>query len=250
MVVAVIERVIGSARVVFTDRHGGVSRAPYDSANLAHHVGDDPAAVEVNRARAAVAIGIGDPARWAEVRQVHGNVVVRAGTGEPDGSSGRDADALVTAATGVPLVIYTADCAPLALIADDGVAAVHAGWAGLEAGVVEHAVAALRAESGGPVRAVLGPCIHAERYEFGRELLARLVARFGPGVASRAVNGAPAFDIPAAVRVALAAVDVVDVDDVDVCTAASPDHFSYRRDGVTGRQAMFVARGTHARELR
>jgi polyphenol oxidase len=250
MVVGVIERVVGSARVVFTDRHGGVSRAPYDSANLAHHVGDDPAAVEVNRGRAAAAFGIGDPGRWAEVRQVHGNAVVRAGTGATAERAASDADALVTAATGVPLVIYTADCAPLALIADDAVAAVHAGWAGLEAGVVEHAVAALRAESAGRVHAVLGPCIHAERYEFGSELLARLVARFGPGVASRTANGAPAFDIPAAVRAALAAADVDDVDDVDVCTAASPDYFSYRRDGVTGRQAMFVARGTDARDPR
>jgi len=129
-------------------------------------------------------------------------------------------------------------------------AAVHAGWAGLEAGVVERAVAVLREESDGPVRAVLGPCIHADRYEFGRDLLDRLVDRFGPQVASRTGTGAPAFDIPAAVRAALAASGVDDVDDVDVCTAASPDHFSYRRDGVTGRQAMFVVRDRRARGSR
>jgi YfiH family protein len=242
----VIERVVGSTRVVFTDRRGGVSRAPYDSANLAHHVGDDPDAVEQNRGRAAATLGIGDPAGWAEVRQVHGNTVVRIGTGTGTDADA-DADALVTTARGVPLVIYTADCAPLALVAEEAAAAVHAGWAGLEAGVVERAVAALREESDGPVRAVLGPCIHAERYEFGGDLLDRLVARFGPDVVGRTAVGAPAFDVPAAVRVALAAAGVDDVDDVDVCTAASPDHFSYRRDGVTGRQAMFVVRHARAR---
>ena len=239
-----IERVLGSARVVFTDRHGGTSRAPYDSANLAYHVGDDRAAVDENRARAADALAISDPAGWAEVRQVHGSVVVRAqqnraGTTAP---APADADALVTTAAHVPLVIFTADCAPLALVADDAVAAVHAGWAGLFAGVVERAVAALREASAGPMRAVLGPCIHAERYEFGNDLLARLVDRFGPTVAGRTTTGTPALDIPAAVRAALAASDVDDLDDVDVCTAASSDHFSYRRDGVTGRQAMFVVR--------
>jgi YfiH family protein len=244
-VVGVIERVVGSARVVFTDRRGGVSRAPYDSANLAHHVGDLPEAVDANRARAAATLGIGDPTGWAEVRQVHGNTVVRIGPTGADGGAagpGADADALVTTAAGVPLVIYTADCAPLALVAADAAAAVHAGWAGLEAGVVERAVAVLRKVSEGPVRAVLGPCIHADRYEFGRDLLDRLVDRFGPHVASHTGTGAPAFDIPAAVRAALAASGVDDLDDVDVCTAASPDHFSYRRDGVTGRQAMFVVR--------
>ena len=127
---------------------------------------------------------------------------------------------------------------------------MHAGWAGLEAGVVERAVAVLRKESDGPVRAVLGPCIHADRYEFGRDLLDRLVDRFGPQVATRTATGAPAFDIPAAVRAALAASGVDDVDDVDVCTAASPDHFSFRRDGVTGRQAMFVVRDQRARGSR
>jgi YfiH family protein len=246
----VIERVLGSARVVFTDRHGGTSRAPYDSANLAYHVGDDDAAVAANRARAAATLGIGEPAGWAEVRQVHGSAVVRVerDRGRTAAPAAADADALVTTAAKVPLAIFTADCAPLALVADDAVAAVHAGWAGLVAGVVEHAVAALREASAGRVRAVLGPCIHAEHYEFGSDLLARLVDRFGPAVAGRTTTGTPALDIPATVRAALAASGVDDLDDVDVCTAASSDHFSYRRDGVTGRQAMFVVR--HGRELR
>jgi len=136
----------------------------------------------------------------------------------------------------------TADCAPIALVAPDAVGVVHAGWPGLEAGVIETAVDALRQLSSGPIQAVLGPCIHPARYEFGPDLLERLVARLGPEVASQTDTGAPALDIPVAVRIALARAGVDELTDVDVCTSASPDHFSHRRDGVTGRQAVVVVR--------
>ncbi len=234
-----ILRALGDARVVFTDRHGGVSRGPYESANLAAHVGDEPHAVAENRARAAARTGMGPPERWACINQVHGNDVARFDA-PPDGV--RDADASVTTAVGLPLVILTADCAPLAIVADGAVAAVHAGWAGLESGVVERAVDAVRAVAPGPLRAVLGPCIRPERYEFGAELLERLVKRFGPGVAAVTDAGTPALDIPSAVRIALHDAGVDALDDVGICTASSPDHFSYRRDGETGRQAMLVVR--------
>jgi YfiH family protein len=239
----VIERsfstVSGSCtRVVFTDRHGGVSCAPYDSANLAHHVGDDSTSVVENRRLAADRLVLAPPPRWVEVNQVHGGAVVVA-DGPPNGGP-PDADAIVTACGDLPLVILTADCAPVALLADGAIGAVHAGWGGLHQGVVERAVDALRRLAPGPVSAVIGPCIQPARYEFGLDLLERMVADFGPAVAARTLEGTPAFDIPAAVRIALARAGVDEVDDVGVCTAGSPDHFSYRRDGVTGRQAMFV----------
>ncbi len=234
-----IVRTLLGARVVFTDRHGGVSQGPYESANLADHVGDDPQAVAHNRALAAGRTGMGSPDEWVGVHQVHGNDVVRVDA--PLGTV-PDADAAVTTRVGLPLVILTADCAPLAIVADGAIAAVHAGWAGLEAGVVERAVDELRTIAPGPLRAVLGPCIHPARYEFGADPLDRLVARFGETVAGRAANGSPALDVPAAVRAALHAAGVDELDDVGVCTASSPDFFSYRRDGETGRQAMFVVR--------
>ena len=234
----------GSARVIFTDRHGGVSRAPYRSANLALHVGDDPAVVAENRRRVSERLALAPPARWMEVNQVHGREVVV--VDDPDTRVDADADAIVTACRDLPLVIFTADCAPIALVGDGAVGAVHAGWGGLHAGVVERAVDALRSLAPGPVSAVLGPCIHPERYEFGADLLDRMVAHFGPAVASRTQQGTAAFDIPAAVRIALARAGVDDVDDVGVCTAASNDYFSYRRDGVTGRQAMLVLRSSLA----
>jgi hypothetical protein len=152
----------------------------------------------------------------------------------------READAAVTAVAGLPLVVMTADCAPVALVCDDAVGVVHAGWPGLLGGVLEAAVAQIRSIGHGPVRAVIGPCVHPARYEFGREHLDRMVARLGPEVESRTDRDTPALDVPAAVRAALGRVEVTAVEDVDVCTSSSLDHFSHRRDGQTGRQGLVV----------
>jgi YfiH family protein len=213
-----------------------VSASPYDAANLAASSDDDDDAVAENRRRLAAALELGPAEKWWWLRQVHGADVVDA-TGEPP-LSPPTADAAVTTERGRPLVVQTADCAPVVLACDDAVAVAHAGWPGLLAGVLEAAVTRLRDVGHGEVRGGLGPCVHPEHYEFGRADLDRLVERLGPAVESVTVTGSPALDVPAAVRAALARVGVDELDDVDVCTAASPDHFSYRRDGVTGRQAL------------
>jgi hypothetical protein len=173
------------------------------------------------------------------LRQVHGDRVVAA-TVPPDAPP--EADAAVTDRPGLPLAVLTADCAPIALVSGEAVGVVHAGWPGLEQGVIGRAVAALRERSPGPVHAVLGPCVHPARYEFGADLLERLVAVLGSSVAARTREGTPALDIPRAVRVALERAGVDDLDDVGICTAESPEYFSHRRDGVTGRQAVVVVR--------
>jgi YfiH family protein len=222
-----------------------VSAAPYGTANLGDHVGDDPAAVAENRRllagplAGALASAPADPAGWVWLRQVHGCTVARVDRApvEPP-----EADAAVTTAVGLPLVVLTADCAPLALVARDAVGVVHAGWPGLEQDVIGHAVEAVRSCSEGPVSAVLGPCVHPADYEFGPDLLARLVAALGPEVASTTRVGRPALDVPTAVRASLRRVGVDDLVDVGISTAASADHFSHRRDGVTGRQAVVVVR--------
>jgi polyphenol oxidase len=234
----VIERRVGPARAIWSDRRGGVSPPPFDSLNLTASVGDDPAAVAENRRRLAARAGLGPPEQWWWLRQVHGpDAVVAAGAPPGDPPT---ADAAVTAEPAVPLVVLTADCAPVALACDDAAAVVHAGWLGLLAGVVEAAVDRLRRVGHGEVRGALGPCVHPARYEFARPDLDRVVARLGPGVESVTSTGAPALDIPAAVRAALARAGVTELEDVGVCTAASPDHFSHRRDGTTGRQALVV----------
>lgn len=236
----VIELHIDGARIAFTDRHGGVSEPPFDTANLGLATGDDPAAVAENRRRVAQALGgdAGDPGRWAWARQVHGGDAV-----EPAGP-GRagDADALVTSAPGLPLLVLVADCAPVALVAGGTIAAVHVGWRGLLAGIVPAAVELGRRRGEGPVRAVVGPCISATHYEFGARELHQLMRRFGPAVAGRTANGAAALDLRAAVRAALDEAGVGDHTDIDLCTYASDSHFSHRRDGVTGRQALIITR--------
>jgi YfiH family protein len=178
---------------------------------------------------------------WTWLRQVHGPDVVVVDT--PGGGSGLAADAAVTAVPGAALAVQTADCAPVALLSpdDEGVVGVaHAGWRGLEQGVLPAAVAAMRSLGASDVRAVLGPCIHAECYEFGAEPLATLVDRFGPGVRGTTAAGTPALDVPAAVRASLAAAGVDHVDDVDVCTACDTGYFSHRARADDGRQAVVV----------
>jgi YfiH family protein len=231
---------IDGARVAFTDRHGGVSVAPYDTANLGFATGDDAAAVIENRRRIAHELGDTPDSRgWAWVRQVHGARVVDVDA--PGG--GGDADALVTIGTDISLVVLAADCAPIALVAGGAVAAVHCGWRGLLTGVVDAAVRIVRERGGVPVRAVVGPCISRAHYEFGANELEQVTRRLGPAVAGSTETGAPALDLRAGVGVALQSAGVDDHTDVDVCTYASADHFSHRRDGVTGRQALIVTRG-------
>jgi YfiH family protein len=234
----VIEVAIGPGRAIWTNRHGGVSAPPYDTANLSSRGNDDPDAVRENRLRVAATCGLPAPEAWWWLQQEHGCTTVAA-----DGVAPLEApvaDAAVTTSVDIPLVILTADCAPIALATDDAIAAVHAGWAGLIAGVIDEAVARLRAVGRGDVQAVLGPCIHPERYEFGRDDLDRVIAHLGPEVEGRTDDGKPALDLPTAVRRSLFAAGVEAFDDVDVCTSASADYFSHRRDGETGRQALVM----------
>lgn len=241
-----IERRLGGARALFTDRWGGDSAAPFDSLNLAGHVGDDPDAVGTNRARVAAMLEVPD-ASWVLPRHVHGSTVLRMdeafelGVGASDHPEG---DGAATNQSGVLLGALGADCAPIAIANDTACAAVHAGWRGAVGGVVEAGVAAVRALGTGRVRAVVGPCICVRHYEFGAAELANIVARRGPSVEGRTDSGNPAFDLRGAIRLAFAhaEVDTEDIEVLDVCTAESTDHYSYRRDGVTGRHGVAVTR--------
>ena len=150
------------------------------------------------------------------------------------------ADAVVTATRGLTLAIVTADCAPLVIACDDAVGVVHAGHRGLASGVIEAAVARLRDIGRGDVRAFLGPCIRAPRYEFGADALELFVAQFGAVAEGRTRDGRPALDIPAAIGVVLDRSGVVEFDDCGICTADDDGYFSYRRDGETGRQATIA----------
>lgn len=152
-------------------------------------------------------------------------------------------DALVSADAADCLAILTADCAAVALGSPEGVhAAVHVGWRGLAAGVVEAAVAAARALGAGSLTAAVGPRIDACCYEFGAEELDELATRFGDEVRAETSSGAPALDLLAGLRIALAEVDVAEPAVYGGCTACDPALFSHRRAGDEARHALFVWR--------
>jgi YfiH family protein len=219
---------VGDAEVVFT------SRADGDLGHAGDYVHTVRSDVDARR-RAVVDLP------WTWLRQVHGDRVVSVRA--PGGGCGRRADAAVTDRRGCALAVLTADCAPVALVAPEGVIGVaHAGWRGLLAGVLERTIEAMRALGADDIRACVGPCIHSECYEFGAADLDRVARRLGESVRASTARGSPALDVPAAVRSALAAADVEEVDDVDVCTACSPEHFSHRARAELGRQALVAWR--------
>jgi copper oxidase (laccase) domain-containing protein len=159
----------------------------------------------------------------------------------PGSVQGKEGDALVTAVPGTALAVFTADCAPVALASPEGVVGlVHAGWRGLDAGVIEAAVGAMRALGATHIDAGLGPCIHAECYAFGECELDDLAERWGPTVRGTSGSGQPAFDLPAAVGVALGRCGGELVVDAAACTACSDGWFSHRARRDTARQATVV----------
>ena len=224
-------------RAGFTSRRGGVSQAPYAGLNLGDHVGDDPAAVAHNRALLAQWVG----ADVVFPDQVHGRRVVVL-DGPPTGPVG-EADALVSCDPRVAVGVVVADCVPV-LLADDTagvVAAVHAGRVGLVAGVVQAALDAMVAAGASRARivAALGPCIAGVSYEVPEQLQAQ-VARDVPGIAATTAWGTPALDLPAGVTAVLHASGVDAVTSSSVDTWTDLEHYSYRREGPTGRFAAVV----------
>jgi polyphenol oxidase len=181
--------------------------------------------------------------------QVHGPRVLDAGGAPgpvPDGPapalvSAGQGDALVSDRPGVALCVLTADCGALALASPEGVCgAVHAGWRGLLAGVVEAAVDRMRGRGATEVVGALGPCIHAECYEFSGADVDAVAAVYGDGVRGRTTEGRPALDVPAGIAAALARAGARPVGGVDVCTACGDGYHSHRARGDTGRQALLV----------
>jgi len=163
----------------------------------------------------------------------------------PGHRAGAAADGAVTAALGAALVVRTADCAPVALLAGEVVGVAHAGWRGLLAGVVEATVTRMRDLGAAEVTGIVGPCISARRYEFRGRELDELVDRYGPAVRAATVEGTPALDLRAGVHAALAAVGAKPDGRPVPCTASGPERFfSHRARADTGRQAAFVWLGS------
>jgi polyphenol oxidase len=178
-------------------------------------------------------------ASWTWLHQVHGDRVVV--VDQPGACVAEEADAAVTTCVGAALMIRTADCAPVGLASPEGaVAAVHAGWRGLMAGVIENAVGVLRSLGATEVTAALGPCIAPHAYRFSAADLDAVAARYGERVVGTDDAGHPALDLPEAVRAALGRAGATLLADAQVCTHCSADHWSWRANRDNGRQATVV----------
>jgi YfiH family protein len=227
-------------RRVVTDRRGGRSAPPYDSFNLADHVGDEPADVRANRARVAREVGVPED-RLVWMDQVHGTGV--AVVDGPQGGAVPETDALVSATPGLVLCVLVADCVPV-LLADPVagvVAAVHAGREGVRRGVVPATLAAMTRLGARPgnVSALLGPAVCGADYEVPAAMQAD-VARVAPAAAVRTRRGTPGLDLRAGVAGVLRDAGIREVVHDPRCTVEDRRLFSHRRDGVTGRQAGLV----------
>lgn len=225
-----------NVRALVTTRRGGASRGPYASLNLADHVGDDPQAVAINRARLRAHL----PADPVWLRQVHGTRCIDAAAATP----GSEADAAYACRTGIVCAVLTADCLPILLCDHDGtrVAAIHAGWRGLAAGIIEETVATLGVPAAS-LLAWLGPAIGPGRFEVGAEVRTRFLAS-DAGAAEAFVpagDGKWRADLYRLATRRLTALGVCRPAGGDFCTAGDAERFfSYRRDGVTGRMASLI----------
>lgn len=216
----------------------GVSPPPFDRLNLGLRCGDDPALAQCNRERLAAWLALPGPPCWLD--QVHGTRVVRVDhTAAPDREP--RADAAVTSTPGVVLAILTADCLPVLLAARDGreIAAAHAGWRGLCAGVLEATVAAMATPAQDLV-AWLGPAAGPKAYEVGAEVRDAFL-EVDPAAAAAFAPTRPGHwqaDLYALARQRLASAGVDRVHGGGHCTISDPGaFFSHRRDGRSGRMA-------------
>ncbi len=227
----------------FTTRRGGASAAPWDSFNLAQHVGDDPRAVALNRARLRAELNLEHEPAW--LTQVHGTTIrrLRASNGD-DIENEIEADATITRARGRACVVMVADCVPVLMCSDDGqeVAAVHAGWRGLADGILGAAVDAFACRPQ-QLRAWLGPSIGAAAYSVGAELRERFVASDARNARHFSANdkGGWLMDLRgiAAEQLSARGLSAISVDEHCV-HADRARFFSYRRDGRTGRMAALI----------
>lgn len=229
------------SRSLFTSREGGVSSAPYMSFNLATHVGDDPVLVGRNREVLARELGLPLDSLYF-MNQVHGaDVAVIDET-----SVAKDlptVDALFTTVKGIALVTLIADCIPLLLHSAGAVAAVHVGRQGLVSGVFQETLQYFQriGAENQEIRAELGPSICGRCYEVDQDLYDE-VTSIVPHTATefRSLSDKPSLDIQAGL-ISLLNQEKIQWSASSICTMHDAGYFSYRRDGVTGRQAGVIA---------
>lgn len=224
-------------RLGWTDRRGGASEAPFDTFNLARHVGDRPGAVTENRARLLADMTGASEIRW--LSQVHSAIAIEAESVD----NGVEADAAWTRTPGLACGVMTADCLPVFFWQRDGrqVAVAHAGWRGLANGVLAETLASF--ESPEAVACGLGPAIGPAAFEVGADVLEAFRDWPGAEACFEAGNrdGKWLADLPELAACWLRKAGVAEVYESGECTFSLAErYFSYRRDGVTGRMANVI----------
>jgi len=233
-----LEASLPGATAAFSTRRGGVSEAPFDGLNLGVFTEDERESVLDNRHSLAAALGF-PPEKVVIAHQVHGaELVAHPGPQVPSPFVSPDSaipqvDGHLTAEPALPLLVFVADCVPVALSGPGGVAMLHCGWRGLAAGIIARGVEAIAATD-----AAIGPSIGPCCYEVGDEVLGAF-AGLGGGIAAGF-----RLDLPEVARRLLGAAGVDRVESSGLCTSCEPElFFSHRRDaGRTGRQAGLVWR--------
>lgn len=213
---------------IFTNRLGGVSKAPFDSANLGDHVGDNPDDVAENRAQLESQIGM--PIMF--MNQVHGDTVVLV----EDNKSTPTCDALITTEHKLAVAVMVADCIPLLLKSDVAVAAVHVGRKGLMNGVARKTIDAMRDLGAEVIHSYIGPNICGGCYEVGEDIFRDVVSKY-PSANSMNRSGKTTLNLVAGLKSDLKDTVLLDLSS---CVLEDKNSFSYRRDGTTGRQAGVI----------
>ncbi len=224
-------------RLAVTTRTGDCSPPPWQGFNLGLNTGDDPE--RVHAARQKVHTGLATARGPAWLQQVHGTRVVQADGSEPE------ADGVWTAQSGLPCGVLTADCLPVLLARTDGTAvgAFHAGWRGLQAGILDAAVEALAPE-GEPLAAWLGPRICRHCYQVGEEVYRAFTDTY-PGAENAfdpdAEPGHWRADLHHLAELVMRPLGVVDIERDPHCTVCHNHLFySHRKEGRTGRFASLI----------
>lgn len=246
------------ASVIFTTRSGGFSREPYSSLNLSFYVGDDRERVERNRQAVSRLLGVSD---FITVDQAHGKdvaVIRKCGSENPVlGHMNLKADALVTDLESVPLGVLAADCLPVIVVAEPGiVSAIHAGWRGIYEGVLESAFGKMLEMRGENFVVFFGPSICRDCYEVKEDVVDKFRKKFSTGVVSQGGKWhlclkTLAFEVLERMGIAKHIVNIKQLSsreltgckmvyNIDVCTFENKIYYSYRREGLTGRQAGIV----------
>jgi len=266
-----------TATIAFTTRNGGYSRPPFDSLNLSPYVGDEPENVSRNRRLVASFFNAGD---FYSVNQVHGSKLILIDRSfqlvYPLGHLENEADGFIITVPEAPAGVLTADCLPVVLVAEPGLAAVvHGGWRGIRQGILHNAIRALNDLGARKIVAFLGPCICERCYEVGDEVVNLFKIDYPEAVLEPRKPdkkelekkkylslkllgftilqkfGGESFHLLDGKAVPYKGVfaDELLVVDINLCTYEDLGFYSYRREKTTGRQVSIVCLEKKGREI-